>query len=66
MTGEGADFYTDVRGFAVKRHVPMGEARWLTVVTGEPNYFLSLRAAWPKPPGFQKAPFNAAIYFRAE
>jgi catechol 2,3-dioxygenase-like lactoylglutathione lyase family enzyme len=45
------DFYTNVLGFAVKRDISMGEARWLTVVTGGPNCFLSLRPAWLKPPG---------------
>jgi catechol 2,3-dioxygenase-like lactoylglutathione lyase family enzyme len=32
------DFYTDVLGFIVKNDIPMGEARWLTVVSpGEPE-----------------------------
>lgn len=32
------DFYTDVLGFIVKNDIPMGEARWLTVVSpGEPD-----------------------------
>ena len=26
-------FYTDVLGFVTKRHIPLGEARWLTVVS---------------------------------
>src|SRR5215204_5422136 len=26
-------FYTDVLGFAMKNDIPMGEARWLTVVS---------------------------------
>lgn len=31
-------FYTDVLGFAVKHDIPMGEHRWLTLVsTEEPN-----------------------------
>jgi catechol 2,3-dioxygenase-like lactoylglutathione lyase family enzyme len=48
------DFYTNVLGFAVKRDIPMGEARWLTVVAGRPNCFLGLRAAWPSPRAFRK------------
>ena len=28
-------FYTDVLGFQVKNDVPLGENRWLTVVSGE-------------------------------
>jgi len=28
-------FYTSVLGFVVKRDIPMGEARWLTVVSPE-------------------------------
>lgn len=28
-------FYTDVLGFAVKHDVPMGDARWITVVSPE-------------------------------
>ncbi|MCZ6834206.1 MAG: VOC family protein [Planctomycetota bacterium] len=43
-------FYTDVLGFVLKQDIPMGEARWLTVVSSdspdgvelllEPNSFL--------------------------
>ncbi|MBT3395751.1 MAG: VOC family protein, partial [Alphaproteobacteria bacterium] len=29
------EFYTDVLGFAVKNDVPVGEHRWLTVVSKE-------------------------------
>ena len=28
-------FYTDVLGFKVKNNIPLGENRWLTVVSGE-------------------------------
>jgi catechol 2,3-dioxygenase-like lactoylglutathione lyase family enzyme len=28
-------FYTDILGFTVKRDLPLGEARWLTVVSPE-------------------------------
>ncbi|MTI15642.1 VOC family protein [Rhodobacteraceae bacterium RKSG542] len=28
-------FYTDVLGFEVKNNIPLGEHRWLTVVSGE-------------------------------
>jgi catechol 2,3-dioxygenase-like lactoylglutathione lyase family enzyme len=30
-------FYTEVLGFEKKNDVPMGEARWLTVVSPEPD-----------------------------
>jgi catechol 2,3-dioxygenase-like lactoylglutathione lyase family enzyme len=30
---KAAQFYTDVLGFVKKREVPLGEARWLTVVS---------------------------------
>ncbi|HUG16122.1 MAG TPA: VOC family protein [Thermomicrobiales bacterium] len=29
------EFYTDVLGFVVKHDIPLGEARWLTVVSPE-------------------------------
>ncbi|MFH8349143.1 VOC family protein [Streptomyces sp. NPDC018045] len=32
---KAAHFYTDVLGFAKKHDVPLGEARWLTVVSPE-------------------------------
>ena len=28
-------FYTDILGFKVKNNIPLGESRWLTVVSGE-------------------------------
>ena len=28
-------FYTDILGFTVKNNIPLGEHRWLTVVSGE-------------------------------
>ncbi|MCY4046969.1 MAG: VOC family protein [Candidatus Dadabacteria bacterium] len=28
-------FYTDILGFKVKNNIPLGENRWLTVVSGE-------------------------------
>lgn len=29
------EFYTDVLGFKIKQDIPMGEFRWLTVVSPE-------------------------------
>ena len=31
-------FYTDVLGFRMKRDIPIGEYRWLTVVADNPKY----------------------------
>ena len=59
------DFYTNVLGFVVKRDIPMGEARWLTVVTAdEPDgteLLLEPMGGLAEAPGFQKALFNAGI-----
>lgn len=30
---KGLDFYTNVLGFEIKQDIPLGEARWLTVVS---------------------------------
>lgn len=59
------DFYTRVLGFSVKHDVPMGEARWLTVVAAdEPNgteLLLEPNSGLAEAPGFQQALFNAGI-----
>jgi catechol 2,3-dioxygenase-like lactoylglutathione lyase family enzyme len=34
--GKALEFYTKVLGFVKKKDIPMGEARWLTVVSPEP------------------------------
>jgi catechol 2,3-dioxygenase-like lactoylglutathione lyase family enzyme len=57
-------FYTDVLGFRVKHDIPMGEARWLTVVSPENSDGVELLL---EPMGFapaktyQKALFDAGI-----
>jgi catechol 2,3-dioxygenase-like lactoylglutathione lyase family enzyme len=57
-------FYTEVLGFTVKHDVPMGEARWLTVVAPENTDGVELLL---EPMGFapartyQKALFDAGI-----
>jgi catechol 2,3-dioxygenase-like lactoylglutathione lyase family enzyme len=57
-------FYTDVLGFQVKHDIPMGEARWLTVVSPENTDGVELLL---EPMGFgpartyQKALFDAGI-----
>jgi catechol 2,3-dioxygenase-like lactoylglutathione lyase family enzyme len=57
-------FYTDVLGFQVKHDIPMGEARWLTVVSPENSDSVELLL---EPMGFgpaktyQKALFEAGI-----
>ena len=33
--GKAEKFYTDVLGFKVKNNIPLGENRWLTVVSSE-------------------------------
>lgn len=57
-------FYTDVLGFRVKHDIPMGEARWLTVVSPDNSDGVELLL---EPMGFapaktyQKALFDAGI-----
>jgi predicted enzyme related to lactoylglutathione lyase len=57
-------FYTEVLGFQKKNDIPMGEARWLTVVSPENNDGVELLL---EPMGFgpsktfQKALFDAGI-----
>jgi predicted enzyme related to lactoylglutathione lyase len=57
-------FYTEVLGFAKKADVPMGEARWLTVVSPEgPGDIELLLEPTKFPPAktFQQALFGAGI-----
>jgi catechol 2,3-dioxygenase-like lactoylglutathione lyase family enzyme len=56
-------FYTDVLGFVKKLDIPMGEARWLTVVSPEsPDIELLLEPnALPAAKIFQKALFDDGI-----
>ncbi len=57
-------FYTDILGFVKKRDIPMGEHKWLTVVSGEERDGVELLL---EPMGFaparvyQKALFDAGI-----
>lgn len=57
-------FYTEILGFQVKHDIPMGEARWLTVVSPENSDGVELLL---EPMGFgpartyQKALFDAGI-----
>src|SRR5215470_9932759 len=61
-------FYTEVLGFVKKRDVPMGEHKWLTVVSGEEPDGVELLL---EPMGFepakvfQKALFDAGIPWTA-
>jgi predicted enzyme related to lactoylglutathione lyase len=58
------EFYTKVLGFVVKHDVPMGEYRWLTVVSpeGAADVELVLEPnAFPAAKVYQKALFEAGI-----
>ena len=61
-------FYTEVLGFVKKTEIPMGEHKWLTVVSGEEPDGVELLL---EPMGFepaktfQKALFDAGIPFTA-
>jgi catechol 2,3-dioxygenase-like lactoylglutathione lyase family enzyme len=58
-------FYTEVLGFVTKRDIPMGAARWLTVVSpAEPEgteLLLEPNSGVEEAPGFQKALLNSGI-----
>jgi predicted enzyme related to lactoylglutathione lyase len=57
-------FYTEVLGFVKKRDLPMGAARWLTVVSpeGPDDVELLLEpAGFPPSQAYQKALFEAGI-----
>ncbi len=57
-------FYTEVLGFIKKKDIPMGEARWLTVVSPEgPGDIELLLEPMGFPPAktYQKALFEAGI-----
>jgi catechol 2,3-dioxygenase-like lactoylglutathione lyase family enzyme len=61
-------FYTDVLGFVKKRDIPLGEARWLTVVSKEEQdgveLLLELTSFTPAKT-YQKELFKAGIPFTA-
>jgi len=57
-------FYTEVLGFVKKTEVPMGEHRWLTVVSKEEQDGVELvlePLGFPPSKVFQKALFDAGI-----
>ncbi len=61
-------FYTDILGFVKKRDIPLGEARWLTVVSKEEQdgveLLLELMSFAPAKT-YQKELFKAGIPFTA-
>ncbi len=57
-------FYTDVLGFVKKRDIPLGEARWLTVVSKEEQDGVELMLelmSFPPAKTYQKELFQAGI-----
>lgn len=57
-------FYTDVLGFVLKRDIPLGEHKWLTVVSREEQDGVELLLepmGFPPARDFQKALFEAGI-----
>jgi catechol 2,3-dioxygenase-like lactoylglutathione lyase family enzyme len=57
-------FYTDILGFRVKHDIPMGDARWLTVVSPENTDGVELLLepmAFGPAKTYQKALFDAGI-----
>jgi catechol 2,3-dioxygenase-like lactoylglutathione lyase family enzyme len=57
-------FYTDILGFKTSKDIPVGEFRWLTLVSpeGPDNVELSLEpAAYDFAKAYQKALFDAGI-----
>ena len=61
-------FYTEVLGFVKKRDIPMGEHRWLTVVSGEEPDGVELvlePLGFPPAKVYQQALFEAGIPWTA-
>ncbi|MEP6846727.1 MAG: VOC family protein [Panacibacter sp.] len=61
-------FYTDVLGFVKKRDIPLGEARWLTVVSKEEQDGVELlleAMSFAPAKTYQKELFQAGIPFTA-
>jgi catechol 2,3-dioxygenase-like lactoylglutathione lyase family enzyme len=61
-------FYTEVLGFVKKTEVPLGEHKWLTVVSKEEQDGTELvlePLGFPPAASFQKALFEAGIPFTA-
>jgi catechol 2,3-dioxygenase-like lactoylglutathione lyase family enzyme len=62
------EFYTRVLGFVKKKDIPLGEHKWLTVVSGEEQDGVELLLepmGFPPARIFQKALFDAGIPFTA-
>ena len=62
--GKALKFYTEVLGFVKKTDIPMGEVRWLTVVSPEGPGDIELLLeplGFPPAKTFQKALFEAGI-----
>lgn len=58
------EFYTDILGFIKKRDIPLGEHKWLTVVSKEEQDGVELLLepmGFPPAVVFQKALFEAGI-----
>jgi len=59
------EFYTSVLGFVVRRDIPMGDARWLTVATPDDpagiELLLEPMGGLAEAAGFQQALFTAGI-----
>jgi catechol 2,3-dioxygenase-like lactoylglutathione lyase family enzyme len=61
-------FYTEILGFVKKNDIPIGEFRWLTVVSKESSAEIELvlePMGFPPAKTFQKALFDAGIPFIA-
>lgn len=58
------NFYTEILGFVKKREIPMGEHKWLTVVSKEEQSGIELSlepVAFPPARTYQQALFDAGI-----
>ena len=61
-------FYTEILGFVKKREIPLGEARWLTVVSEEEQDGVELLLelmSFPPSKTYQQELFKAGIPFAA-
>jgi catechol 2,3-dioxygenase-like lactoylglutathione lyase family enzyme len=62
------EFYTDILGFIKKRDIPLGETRWLTVVSKEEQDGVELLLeplSFPPSKTYQQELFKAGIPFTA-
>lgn len=61
---QALQFYTEILGFVKKKDIPMGEARWLTVVSPEGPHDIELLLeplGFPPARVYQEALFKAGI-----